>query len=33
MLAEEDMDVVIDTYRRELIVNPKHPDMSGMVMK
>ncbi len=29
----EDMDVVIDLYRRELIVNPEHPDMAQMVMK
>jgi len=29
----EDMDVVIDTYRRELIVNPEHPDMAGMSLK
>ena len=29
----EDMDVVIDTYRRELIVNPEHPDMAQMSLK
>jgi len=29
----EDMDVVIDIYRRELIVNPEHPDMAGMSLK
>jgi hypothetical protein len=29
----EDMDVVIDTYRRALIVNPEHPDMAQMSMK
>ena len=29
----EDMDVVIDSYRRELIVNPEHPDMAQMSLK
>ncbi len=29
----EDMDVIIDTYRRELIVNPEHPDMVQMSLK
>jgi clan AA aspartic protease len=29
----EDMDVVIDSYRRELIVNPAHPDMAEMSLK
>ncbi len=29
----ENMDVVIDTYRSELIVNPEHPDMAQMSLK
>ncbi len=29
----EDMDVLIDPNKRELIVNPEHPDMAQMSLK
>jgi clan AA aspartic protease len=29
----EDMDVLIDPGKRELIVNPEHPDIAVMIMK
>ena len=29
----EDMDVLIDPVKRELIVNPEHPDVAVMIMK
>ncbi len=33
VIPMEDMDVLIDPVRRELIVNPEHPDGAVMVMK
>ena|SRR5437868_13998340 len=32
-ITMEDLDVIINPQRRELIVNPAHPDMAVMLMK
>ncbi len=33
LIPLEDMDVMVDSYRRELIVNPEHPYFAQMTLK